>query len=169
MFDTVPEQQQSSIALSQGSVSNDLKSATPVPSPSSNTSQSSAAPSTSTDDNLTCRWNACNQKLTSPESLYVSFVVYPHIDRVANTIQEHICERHVGRKVTNNLSLTCYWNSCHTTTVKRDHLTSHIRVHVLLKPHKCEFCGNPFKRPHDLKKHIKVRNLILVFVIQKCD
>lgn len=69
--------------------------------------------------------------------------------------QEHICERHVGRKSTNNLSLTCQWNSCRTTTVKRDHITSHIRVHVPLKPHKCEFCGKSFKRPQDLKKHVK--------------
>lgn len=73
----------------------------------------------------------------------------------ANTQQDHICERHVGRKSTNNLSLTCQWNSCRTTTVKRDHITSHIRVHVPLKPHKCEFCGKSFKRPQDLKKHVK--------------
>src|SRR5271156_2332966 len=70
--------------------------------------------------------------------------------------QEHICERHVGRKSTNNLNLTCGWNSCRTTTVKRDHITSHIRVHVPLKPHKCDFCGKSFKRPQDLKKHVKV-------------
>lgn len=75
---------------------------------------------------------------------------------VANTFsQDHICERHVGRKSTNNLSLTCQWNQCRTTTVKRDHITSHIRVHVPLKPHKCEFCGKSFKRPQDLKKHVK--------------
>jgi len=62
----------------------------------------------------------------------------------------------VGRKSTNNLNLTCGWNSCRTTTVKRDHITSHIRVHVPLKPHKCDFCGKAFKRPQDLKKHVKV-------------
>jgi hypothetical protein len=73
----------------------------------------------------------------------------------AETLYEHICERHVGRKSTNNLNLTCQWNSCRTTTVKRDHITSHIRVHVNLKPHKCEFCGKSFKRPQDLKKHVK--------------
>jgi hypothetical protein len=28
-------------------------------------------------------------------------------------------------------------------------------VHVPLKPHKCEFCGKSFKRPQDLKKHVK--------------
>jgi hypothetical protein len=39
--------------------------------------------------------------------------------------------------------------------VKRDHITSHIRVHVPLKPHKCDFCGKSFKRPQDLKKHVK--------------
>src|SRR3989440_8160811 len=69
--------------------------------------------------------------------------------------QDHICERHVGRKSTNNLNLTCAWGTCRTTTVKRDHITSHIRVHVPLKPHKCEFCGKSFKRPQDLKKHVK--------------
>lgn len=66
-----------------------------------------------------------------------------------------MCEKHVGRKSTNNLNLTCQWNSCRTTTVKRDHITSHIRVHVPLKPHKCDFCGKSFKRPQDLKKHVK--------------
>jgi hypothetical protein len=66
-----------------------------------------------------------------------------------------VCERHVGRKSTNNLNLTCAWGPCHTTTVKRDHITSHIRVHVPLKPHKCDFCQKAFKRPQDLKKHVK--------------
>ncbi|KAF2872749.1 hypothetical protein BDV95DRAFT_441794, partial [Massariosphaeria phaeospora] len=49
----------------------------------------------------------------------------------------------------------CKWGNFRTTTVKRDHITSHIRVHVPLKPHKCEFCGNALKRPQDLKKHVK--------------
>lgn len=39
--------------------------------------------------------------------------------------------------------------------MKRDHITSHIRVHVPLKPHKCDFCQKAFKRPQDLKKHVK--------------
>ncbi|EMT64090.1 hypothetical protein FOC4_g10010576 [Fusarium odoratissimum] len=132
------QQQGSSSGDSSSGSANDSKSVTPAPSATSNTSQSSTAPSTSSDDNLICRWNACNQKFPAPEALY-----------------EHICERHVGRKSTNNLNLTCQWNSCRTTTVKRDHITSHIRVHVPLKPHKCEFCGKSFKRPQDLKKHVK--------------
>ncbi|CAK7263850.1 hypothetical protein SEPCBS119000_000709 [Sporothrix epigloea] len=119
---------------------------TPVPgaSTATTTPQSSAslpaasASASSNDDNLVCRWGQCSERFITPEILY-----------------DHICEEHVGRKSTNNLSLTCQWNQCRTTTVKRDHITSHIRVHVPLKPHKCDFCGKTFKRPQDLKKHVK--------------
>jgi len=92
----------------------------------------------STVDSLTCQWLNCGERHQAAEALY-----------------EHVCERHVGRKSTNNLNLTCHWGSCRVTTVKRDHITSHIRVHVPLKPHKCDFCGKAFKRPQDLKKHVK--------------
>ncbi|GAB7352058.1 hypothetical protein MBLNU459_g2566t1 [Dothideomycetes sp. NU459] len=95
------------------------------------------APST-TYDALLCQWAGCGERTVTAEALY-----------------DHVCERHVGRKSTNNLNLTCQWGACRTTTVKRDHITSHIRVHVPLKPHKCEFCGKSFKRPQDLKKHVK--------------
>ncbi|KAK0630729.1 hypothetical protein B0T17DRAFT_590166 [Bombardia bombarda] len=133
------QQQQESAAAPQstsaGSTSSASNGATPAPSTAPTTSSTS---SSRDDETLVCRWSDCNDRFPTAEVLY-----------------EHICEKHVGRKSTNNLNLTCQWNSCRTTTVKRDHITSHIRVHVPLKPHKCDFCGKSFKRPQDLKKHVK--------------
>ena len=90
-----------------------------------------------TDDNH-CHWRGCSHHAQDPEKLY-----------------NHVCDEHIGRKSTNNLNLTCAWDSCTIATVKRDHITSHIRVHVPLKPHGCKACGKTFKRPQDLKKHEK--------------
>ncbi|KAJ7651718.1 hypothetical protein DFH06DRAFT_1420569, partial [Mycena polygramma] len=74
----------------------------------------------------------------------------------AETLYNHLCNEHIGRKSTNNLCLTCKWKDCGTTCSKRDHITSHLRVHTPLKPHVCEICKKSFKRPQDLKKHEKI-------------
>ncbi|KAL5535789.1 hypothetical protein ACEPAF_3883 [Sanghuangporus sanghuang] len=86
-----------------------------------------------------CAWQECTQSFSDPEHLY-----------------NHLCNDHIGRKSTNNLTLTCRWKECNTTCAKRDHITSHLRVHVPLKPHNCEVCDKKFKRPQDLKKHEKI-------------
>ncbi|KAI8600183.1 hypothetical protein EDD21DRAFT_294296, partial [Dissophora ornata] len=66
----------------------------------------------------------------------------------------HLIDDHVGRKAKHNLCLTCRWDSCSAQTFsKRDHITSHLRIHVDLKPHSCDICNKSFKRRQDLKKH----------------
>ncbi|SCU84849.1 LAFA_0D12376g1_1 [Lachancea sp. 'fantastica'] len=92
-----------------------------------------------TQNYLTCQWDSCGQKFAQPELLY-----------------HHLCNDHVGRKSQKNLQLNCRWGSCTAKTVKRDHITSHLRVHVPLKPFACSTCVKKFKRPQDLKKHLKV-------------
>ncbi|WVQ77357.1 hypothetical protein IAR50_007041 [Cryptococcus sp. DSM 104548] len=91
------------------------------------------------DPDLRCKWGDCTHNAESPDMLY-----------------EHLCNQHVGRKSTNNLCLTCGWAGCEVKCVKRDHITSHLRVHTPLKPHPCAVCGKTFKRPQDLKKHERI-------------
>ncbi|KAI7850792.1 hypothetical protein BDC45DRAFT_467956 [Circinella umbellata] len=90
---------------------------------------------------LNCRWQNCNKIFSDPELLY-----------------SHLTNDHVGRKSTGNLCLTCHWDNCDVSVIKRDHITSHLRVHVPLKPHHCSFCNKSFKRPQDLKKHEKIHS-----------
>ncbi|KAJ1024844.1 hypothetical protein NDA16_002884 [Ustilago loliicola] len=88
---------------------------------------------------ITCRWDDCGKVFYDPEVVY-----------------KHLCDDHVGRKSTNNLCLTCKWEGCDVSCAKRDHITSHIRVHTPLKPHNCDVCAKTFKRPQDLKKHERI-------------
>lgn len=74
----------------------------------------------------------------------------------ADELYDHLTAAHVGRKSTNNLCLTCHWEGCGVSCAKRDHITSHLRVHTNLKPHACVICRKQFKRPQDLKKHEKI-------------
>ncbi|KAI0463660.1 hypothetical protein LJB42_002664 [Komagataella kurtzmanii] len=85
-----------------------------------------------------CKWEEC-----------------PLVFDDAKVLYQHLCDFHVGRKCNKNLSLNCKWDGCDVSTVKRDHITSHLRVHVPLKPFGCNLCNKKFKRPQDLKKHVK--------------
>ncbi|KAF5668299.1 pH-response transcription factor pacC RIM101 [Fusarium denticulatum] len=114
----------------------DSQSTTLVPSTTYNTSRISVTPSTASDNNLTCRWNACNQKFITPELLYVSTISNAAWPLVVPT------ERSI------------LGTGAHIT-IKRHHIVSHILTHVDLKSHECRLCGKTFKRPQDLKKHAK--------------
>ncbi|KAI0964449.1 hypothetical protein AcW1_001265 [Taiwanofungus camphoratus] len=105
--------------------------------PSSTSDPSSAA--AMPDERHQCQWVNCSKVFSDPEALY-----------------NHLCNDHIGRKSTGNLCLTCKWKDCGTSCAKRDHITSHLRVHTPLKPHVCMICKKPFKRPQDLKKHEKI-------------
>lgn len=63
-----------------------------------------------------CRWTSCERCFDNPEDLF-----------------NHLSDDHVGRKATNNLCLQCQWNDCGIVAAKRDHLASHLRVHLPLK------------------------------------
>ena len=84
--------------------------------PSDNISSPPSAPSLSSPPSEDpapghqCQWVGCDKTLPDPESLY-----------------NHLCNDHIGRKSTGNLCLTCKWKDCGTTCAKRDHITSHLR------------------------------------------
>ncbi|KAI7906627.1 uncharacterized protein BX663DRAFT_497139 [Cokeromyces recurvatus] len=88
-----------------------------------------------------CHWQNCSRIYSDPEQLY-----------------NHLTNDHVGRKSTGNLCLTCHWDDCKVSVIKRDHITSHLRVHVPLKPYHCNYCDKSFKRPQDLKKHERIHS-----------
>ncbi|KIJ21954.1 hypothetical protein PAXINDRAFT_152251 [Paxillus involutus ATCC 200175] len=106
---------------------------------SPNAAVQSSPPPNPHHDSFVCQWADCSSPFNDPELLY-----------------NHLCNDHIGRKSTNNLCLTCKWKDCGTSCAKRDHITSHLRVHTPLKPHVCEICKKSFKRPQDLKKHEKI-------------
>ncbi|KAI9222604.1 hypothetical protein BC828DRAFT_331942, partial [Blastocladiella britannica] len=80
----------------------------------------------------------------------------------------HLTNDHIGRKQAGNLCLRCAWRvpdpdgppgalvECGIAKAKRDHITSHLRVHVPLFRHQCAACSKRFKRPQDLKKHERI-------------
>ncbi|KAG0043326.1 hypothetical protein BGZ83_011535 [Gryganskiella cystojenkinii] len=130
----------SAVVVTNDTDDNDNTSSTAT-SPSLSPTQSQLPTFIFSDDYI-CQWDGCLKKFDDPELLYA-----------------HLRDDHVGRKAQHNLCLTCRWENCTVQTfVKRDHITSHLRVHVSSKPHRCSQCRKAFKRPQDLRKHEKTHD-----------
>lgn len=89
-----------------------------------------------------CQWKNCDATFPSGEELY-----------------RHICEEHTTKSLRPNAAsnrpvFNCLWGDCKITVNKRDHLVSHVRVHVDIWPYVCETCSRKFRRPQDLRKHM---------------
>ena len=85
---------------------------------------------------LRCHWAGCKEMFHTYESLY-----------------DHAGEAHIGRKRQGNLCLDCNWEGCKAKFFKRDHIMSHLKVHIPMKAFKCSKCPKAFKRAQDLTKH----------------
>lgn len=102
--------------------------------------RSSRSTSVKSDDKRPCcEWANCGRDFDNAEQLYT-----------------HVCDDHIGRKIKQNLNLNCGWPGCTVQAQKRDHITSHVRVHIPFKPYRCPLCAKTFKRPQDLRKHVKI-------------
>ena len=106
--------------------------ATPPPSDGA----ASASSGADRPSEIRCEWRGCGAVFDGAELLY-----------------RHLCDEHVGRNSKNNLCLSCHWGQCQASYAKRDHITSHLRIHIPMKPFTCNVCGKSFKRSQDLKKH----------------
>jgi hypothetical protein len=76
---------------------------------------------TSIEGSLQCQWDTCRRIYPDPAALY-----------------RHLCDEHIGRFRQGNRCLQCRWTGCDVTTQKRDHITSHLKVHVPLREFRCE-------------------------------
>ncbi|KAI4154506.1 MAG: hypothetical protein LQ340_001643 [Diploschistes diacapsis] len=130
----------SASASASTSASAPASASTPAPAPTP-TSRPCLAISTTIPASAThpCHWRLCTN--TYPDT---------------SALLEHVNEEHIGRKKTGNLNLTCGWAGCRFTAAKRDHITSHVRIHMgAYKPLACDVCGKRFRRSQDLGKHVR--------------
>lgn len=83
----------------------------------------SVAASDASSNQKPCLWQRpfCNMTFSDDQALY-----------------DHVNQVHIGRKKTDNLCLSCHWKNCNVVCSKRDHITSHIKVHIPVKPYKCK-------------------------------
>jgi hypothetical protein len=76
--------------------------------------------------NFPCCWGlngvACTNVFLNPEELF-----------------KHVCE-HINECKSEPFPFLCRWADCQKKNHRKDHLISHIRVHVPHRPYKCKVC-----------------------------
>lgn len=93
------------------------------------------------ESNVRCEWTGC-KFIGSGSKIY-----------------DHLVEAHVTRctdKKDRSKKLFCRYGDCNVCVTKRDHLTSHLRIHVDFRPHACGICKRRFKRKQDVRKHSRI-------------
>lgn len=89
---------------------------------------------------VVCKWENCLTVFMNCELLH-----------------KHVGEAHALKQKIDDFEYSCKWGACNKATFKkREHLLSHLMVHIPLKRFKCITCQKKFKRSHDLKKHLKI-------------
>lgn len=89
---------------------------------------------------VVCKWENCLTVFMNSELLH-----------------KHVGETHALKQRSDDREYSCKWGACNKATFKkREHLLSHLMVHIPLKRFKCITCQKKFKRSHDLKKHLKI-------------
>jgi hypothetical protein len=68
-----------------------------------------------------CQWRGCTEEFHDPAVL-----------------MHHVSEEHIGRRALGHLNLRCEWGDCEVTARKRDHIISHIRLHIPYWPLACK-------------------------------
>lgn len=106
-----------------------------------------------------CQWIKCTKKFPTTQQLLVSQPNTPKIWCASNRVpQTHVSDDHVGRRKSDNYTLSCGWKGCgYDAAKKRNHLVSHLQTHIIYKPYRCNDCGVDFARVRDKNKHLASR------------
>ncbi|KAL6935368.1 uncharacterized protein HGUI_00194 [Hanseniaspora guilliermondii] len=89
---------------------------------------------------VVCKWENCMTVFMNCELLH-----------------KHVGDVHALKQNPDDIDFSCKWGACNKAKFKkREHLLSHLMVHIPLKRFKCVTCQKKFKRSHDLKKHLKI-------------